>query len=392
MDILSFTFASMQPSFDTWTIIFLFAAIQGLFVAAVLFFIKRENRFNNILLALLVLLFSITLIEYVLYWTHYIRRFPHTLSMSAPFPFLFGVLIYYYMICVFEKRKIKRPDFVHLIPFLIHLIYLLPVYTSNAVTKSAWLQGKMVKPSLFHWPWITPEVNNYIPWLMIVHMTAYAFLIYKKFNAISRTNNEVKNWFRWLSGLFILFVASFASYYILVQFPFFNRSWDYMISFAMTIFIYCFAWFGYVQPHVFRGFSFNEAIKNGERYRNSVLDTEISGEILIRLETAMKVDKLYQNSDLRLDKLAHTLNVSKHHLSQVINEQTGMNFFEYINQHRISEAKQLLSATSKKELNIIDVAYEVGFNNKVSFNTAFKKITGKTPTSFRNENLNGTGH
>jgi len=81
--------------------------------------------------------------------------------------------------------------------------------------------------------------------------------------------------------------------------------------------------------------------------------------------------------------------ISKHQLSQVINEQTGMNFFEYVNQHRIGEARQLLSATSKKELNIIDIAYEVGFNNKVSFNTAFKKITGKTPTSFRNESLNG---
>ena len=376
-----------QPSFDTWTIIFLFAAVQGVFVSVVLFFIRRENKFNNNLLALLVFLFSVTLFEYVMYWTNYIQRFPHVISVSAPYPFLFGVLLYFYMLHVFENKKISRADLSHFIPFLIYVVYLLPVYTSDAATKREWLQGNMVAPSLFHWPWMDFRINVFIPWLMIIHMSAYAFLVHKKFFAISRTNPEVKNWFNWLSGLFILFVASFASYYILVHFSFFNRSWDYLISFAMMFFIYFIAWFGYLQPRVFSGFSLNESIKNRERYRNSVLDVDSSREILEKLQTAMLIDKLYHDSDLRLEKLAQSLNVSRHHLSQVINEQTGMNFFEYINHHRIGEAKHLLSATSKKELNIIDVAYEVGFNNKVSFNTAFKKITGQTPTSFRNEHL-----
>ncbi len=140
-----------------------------------------------------------------------------------------------------------------------------------------------------------------------------------------------------------------------------------------------------MQPKVFSGFTLQESIKEPQRYKNSALDGEVSKEILGLLDEVMTGKKLYRQSDLRLEKLAEEVGTSKHYLSQVINEQKGMNFFEYVNALRIADAQYLLAEKSKKELNIIDVAYMVGFNNKVSFNNTFKKITGKTPTEFRNE-------
>ncbi len=65
-----------------------------------------------------------------------------------------------------------------------------------------------------------------------------------------------------------------------------------------------------------------------------------------------------------------------------------MSFFEYINSLRVEEAKLLLKQTSKKQLTVIEIAYMVGFNNKVSFNSTFKKITGQTPSEFRNGLVN----
>ena len=96
----------------------------------------------------------------------------------------------------------------------------------------------------------------------------------------------------------------------------------------------------------------------------------------------MQTNKLYIQSDISLDKLATSTGISKHYLSQAINENLKMNFFEYINTLRINEAKELL-LKPKEELNVIEVAYQVGYNNKVSFNKAFKTITGVTPTEFR---------
>jgi AraC-like DNA-binding protein len=376
-----------EPSFDTWTSIFLFAAIQGIFVSSVLWFAKKENRFNNKLLSSIIFLFSVTLIEYVLYWTKFQLKLPHTMDMSGGFPFLYGVILFLYFRNVFEQKKLASKDVYHFLPFIIYILAELPLYLSPSDIKIKWMQGDLNAPSSFHWPFGMMRLIPISPWIKILHMSIYSIAIYFHYNGISKTNPEVRTWFKWLTGLFAAFIISFASYFALIHFSFFNNEWDYMISFSMMFFIYFIAWFGYLQPKVFSGLTLTEAAKTNERYKNSALTRDISRELLARLEDTMNEKKLYRQNDLRLEKLAGEMNVSRHHLSQVLNEQTGMSFFEYINHLRVDEAKKLLAETSKKELNVIDVAYSVGFNNKVSFNTTFKKITGKTPTEFRKQSM-----
>ncbi|MEO5571658.1 MAG: hypothetical protein ABIT08_13470 [Bacteroidia bacterium] len=141
-----------EPSFDTWTTIFLFAAIQGIFVSTVLCVAKKENRYNNFLIALLIVLFSVTLIEYVLYWTRYMALFAHTMDMSGSFPFLFGVILFFYFRNVFEQKRFAAKDLRHLLPFFIYVTAMLPQYASSAAVKIKWMHGDHVLPSLFHWP------------------------------------------------------------------------------------------------------------------------------------------------------------------------------------------------------------------------------------------------
>ena len=95
----------------------------------------------------------------------------------------------------------------------------------------------------------------------------------------------------------------------------------------------------------------------------------------------MREKKYFLYPDLNLDKLSELTGTNKHCLSQAINEHLDMNFFEYLNSLRIEEAKQLLA--SEKDYTIIEIAYQVGYNNKVSFNKAFKNLTGFTPTEYR---------
>ncbi len=137
-----------------------------------------------------------------------------------------------------------------------------------------------------------------------------------------------------------------------------------------------------MQPKVFAGFSIKEIIKPA-KYATSALDENASRIILDNLQTLMGKEKLYKQEDLSLEKLSDKIDVSKHQLSQVINELLGTNYFDYINSLRVKDAMKLLLSTTKKEMNIIEIAFEVGFNNKATFNSAFKKITGMTPTEFR---------
>lgn len=219
-------------------------------------------------------------------------------------------------------------------------------------------------------------------------MLVYLVLIFKRFYIQSKSNREITKWFNWLTGLFAGFIFSYTSYFVLVRFPFFNQEWDYLISFSMMFTIYFIAWFGYLQPRVFSGFSLAESVAFNGKYKNAELPDDVSKEILSLLENLMSTRYLYRESDLRLEKLASETGTSRHHLSQVINNRLGMNFFEYINSLRITEAMELLKDKGKSRLTIIEVAYQVGFNNKVSFNAAFKKQTGVTPTEYRKQHLN----
>ncbi len=63
-----------------------------------------------------------------------------------------------------------------------------------------------------------------------------------------------------------------------------------------------------------------------------------------------------------------------------------MNFHELVNTYRIQEAKSILETDIQKNLNIIDVAYEVGYNNEVTFNKAFKKDT-VTPSEYQKNSV-----
>jgi YesN/AraC family two-component response regulator len=80
--------------------------------------------------------------------------------------------------------------------------------------------------------------------------------------------------------------------------------------------------------------------------------------------------------------LSEKLQTSRHNTSQIINEHFNMNFFELINKFRIEEAIKMFKKSKTNTIQIIDVAYAVGYNNKVTFNKAFKKETALTPSEF----------
>ena len=107
-----------------------------------------------------------------------------------------------------------------------------------------------------------------------------------------------------------------------------------------------------------------------------------SMELKDQLITLFENDKFYRESNLSLNDVAEKLGTTRHNISQVINEHFGMSFFNFINKHRIDEAIRILNNDMHRTYNIIDVAYDVGYNNKVTFNKAFKNFIRMTPTDY----------
>ncbi|MEP7320584.1 MAG: helix-turn-helix domain-containing protein [Saprospiraceae bacterium] len=365
------------PTFNTWTIIFLFAAFQGIIISLILFFNgKASGRSQKIYLTILMVLFCLQIFEYVLWWTGYLVVWPHWMNSTGSFAFLFGPLLFFYFKSVFRSEGLNMSkDWLHFIPAVVFIIALLPQYALPASTKISYINGTLKNTAFIPWPWFN-----------LIQLSLYVIICYYEYRHEAENTLEVKKWFRLILTLFSLYILSVLTYYALVRMPWFNPIWDYMISIACMIFIYTIAIYGYFNNKVFNGFDLMENMSRS-KYQNSVLKDDFGRQALEKLNQLMNEEKLYVDDEINLDKLAIRLDISRHQLSQVLNEHAGMNFFEYINSRRIAEAKNLLTSTSKKELNIIEIAYRVGYSNKVTFNNTFKKYTGMTPSEYRSSSL-----
>ncbi len=121
------------------------------------------------------------------------------------------------------------------------------------------------------------------------------------------------------------------------------------------------------------------------KYQKSRLPDEIAKRYYRKLIDCLRTEKVYKNMDFSLTELSEKLRIPRNHLSYVINEYAKSNFYDLINYYRVEEAKKLL--VKNRNLSILDVAFESGFNSKSTFNNVFKKLTGQTPSEYREESL-----
>ncbi|MFL6604308.1 MAG: helix-turn-helix domain-containing protein [Steroidobacteraceae bacterium] len=121
------------------------------------------------------------------------------------------------------------------------------------------------------------------------------------------------------------------------------------------------------------------------RYARSALDPPTRARIRGKLHEAMSASHLYRDNRVTLRGLCQHIKENPHYVSQVINQDLGTSFYDLINVHRVESAKRMLVLAPEKT--VIEIALEVGFNSKSTFNAAFRQHTGSTPTAYRTSQL-----
>ena len=121
--------------------------------------------------------------------------------------------------------------------------------------------------------------------------------------------------------------------------------------------------------------------KSGGKYAKSAISGNILQDYEDKLKRLFEEDKIYLESDITLEDVAKRMKLSKHHLTQLFNIHLGENFNQYINRYRINYSCLLLKSNNE-DLTIEEIAFESGFNSKVSFNRHFKNFIGCTPSDY----------
>lgn len=167
---------------------------------------------------------------------------------------------------------------------------------------------------------------------------------------------------------------------------------------ALSLFVFVMGYFGINQQSIFASehlkhlksfrLESTEALDREDtiefpKYEKSGLDPHTADIIHKKLIDLMKIEKPYLKKELTLFSLSELLNTQPNHLSQVINSIENNNFFDFINSYRVNLAKKKIISEDLKTITLLGIAYDCGFNSKASFNRAFKKFTGKTPSEFK---------
>ncbi len=121
-----------------------------------------------------------------------------------------------------------------------------------------------------------------------------------------------------------------------------------------------------------------------EKYVGSRLNDEKKTILLEKIMHKMEKEKLFLNPNLTIKDLADSIDTNTKYLSQVINEFCHQSFNNYINEYRVKEARAVFSDPASSNYTIEYIATQVGFNSKASFNSAFKKYIGVTPSFYLN--------
>jgi AraC-like DNA-binding protein len=123
-----------------------------------------------------------------------------------------------------------------------------------------------------------------------------------------------------------------------------------------------------------------------------VVDEPVDPALLAELERLMAVERLYRQEGLTIGALAAKLGLPERQLRRAINRGLGFrNFSEYLNHHRLADAKQALADRSQAQVPVLTIALDSGFQSLGPFNRAFKADTGMTPTEFRRSAMGSGG-
>jgi|TARA_R110002020_G_scaffold474772_3_gene707150 AraC-like DNA-binding protein len=351
------------PTFDTWTAGFLVAVAMGLFLGILL--LSDKNRKVRPI-AFFIFAFSFILLQYVLYWTGYQFVYPYFVFFPVVCYYLTGPLLYWYFLSLYRKT-VSKTLLLHFLPALLCAIPYVATLLKNTIAP----------PITVPLAWL-PQYYQFI----IMHMLIYTCLLFRIVHTNKHLHTEYaqirKKWAKFLVTLYALFVVAYISYYVLVNFPFFNNEWDYAISIVMSGSIYAIGYFIFKQPQIF----------DGEFYASfflpattSSLEIQLLDELYKKITDYMVQNKPYTNNELRLANLADQLGFSTHLLSKVINQKSGVNFNTFVNQYRLAEAEKLLQ--NEFDTPIKTVYYDVGFNSKAAFYHAFKKKHQCTPMQYK---------
>jgi len=367
------------------------SALQSLVFGIIILLKKRKTAANYT--------FSVLFLSFSFYiFTQYVKHtnngdFAFLVPWDYSAAFLFAPLIYIYISLQTSHIKKFRPaTLLHFVPFFLSIAFIGYFFGSVPISQRLEIEAQ-------------PTSLDIIDNLHDIYAGIYLFpafvILHRYKKSITSYFSDIEklklSWlFKFIYGVMIIFIFVITLNII----AFFNLiAPDFSIyeHIALALFTFILGYFGFLQPDIhnettkmFQPGSEKKKLEvhSSKKYQRNRLDDNERNQFKEELLEFIEKNKPYLDSSLTLQDLAEKINITHYHLSQLINDSLGKNFYNFINELRVEHVKHELKKPKNAERRVLDIALESGFNSKSSFNTMFKKVTGTTPTEYKKMILN----
>lgn len=368
---------------------FFYIPVFNAFFFTLLLFQKKPRKLHDNILIVWLVYLGLFIGSYSLY-SH--KLFTEFNILSANFISLFllqGIFLYLYASRLVSKQYgFNKKLLLHLLPFIVFNLYLigaslLPNFANEIRLEN--VHTNVHHPLLFQLFLIMTLLSG--PFYFVLTLRLFRKHEINVFNNFSSTEDFNIKWLRKLTIVFgaiwtvLIIVTVIHHVFNLFPMVFCTDS----LFLALSVFVILIGYFGLKQKVIFESESQQQSVFINEKmkYAGSTLKKDETIEYTEKLVKYMQLEKPYLNPELTLTHLALAIDISAHHLSQIINEQFKLNFFEYINQFRVEEVKLRINNPKFNNYSLLGIALDSGFNSKSSFNRIFKKFTNQTPSQFK---------
>lgn len=367
----------MLPPLENKVMELLFGAavIHSLYLVLLLVLKSKKGK-SLIWLSLLMLPVACWLINYFLYVSELIKDFPHLLGIFSPIIFLMGPFFYFFIKHSYRGSfKLKWFHVFHLAPALYYGVNAIKLFRLSLHEKLQFIEIPFsgIKPSFPELLW-----GNLLIFITIAYViTAYNDLRTLKLN--TENNPKLTQWLQ----RFTLAFGTLLCFKIILESLFWFMDWSgvlvelfsiLLIATAIHVLGYILLGKEQILPTSLRPSQIKYAT-------SSLSDTQLKSyakDILNYLDTK----QAWLDPKFSITDLSKAISLPKHHISQTLTEEMESSFHDLINLKRVEEAKRRLNSEDIKRFSMVGIASSCGFGSKSSFNRAFKKQTGTTPSAY----------
>lgn len=363
----------------SWTVVFAIGAAQAALLALALWR-RPVNAGANRVLAAWIALVALDLAVKAAHWDPSSSWAQKALQFVGLFPFLYGSLFYGYVRVLTETRTVRCGDSVHLAGFAIVVMLHAGIFIGDLIpAQSALAQWLPSGTELRRW---RLDVVLYAYSLAYV-VAALAQVVRYRRRLQQRSSEGDRTSLRWIDAMAASQMAIWliAILHWQVSIPFI----DYALIYGLVVaWIFVMGYLSLVQAAVVAVPAPSPPPAAMEAAQAA--DDPRSADVEARLLRLMAEHHLYREPAITIGQLAKRCGYPEYLVSAVINRRFGENFWEYINRQRVEAAARHL-ADGGDARTILDIAYGCGFTSKSTFNAAFKRTTGETPSAFRKRHV-----